>query len=75
MSKGFNWETTAGVHWSKREKDWMCGGPTRATGALLAYDLVGSNTFKELVKELEQRGYDTTTLRFSVKKKDGEGNG
>ena len=69
MSKGFDWETTAGVHWSKAENDWMCGGPTSATRALLAFDLVGSDTFKELIKELDKRGYDTTTLRFSVKKK------
>ena len=69
MSKGFDWETTAGVHWSKRENDWMCGAPTRATGALLAFDLVGSDTFKELTAELDRRGYDLTTLRFSIKKK------
>lgn len=69
MSRGFDWETTAGVHWSKREKDWMCGGPTSATRALLAFDFVCSDTFKKLVKELDERGYDIETLRFSVKKK------
>lgn len=68
MSRGFDWKTTAGVHWSKQEKDFLCGGPTNATRALLAYDLVGSKTFEDLLIELEQRGYDLTTLRFSIKK-------
>lgn len=72
MSRGFDWETTAGAHWSKREKDWMVGGPTNATRALLAFDLIGSDTFKNLVKELDERGFDTETLRFSVKKKKSE---
>ena len=75
MGRGFNWENTAGVHWSKQQNDWMCGAPTSATRALLAFDLIGSDTFKNLIKELEDRGYDTTTLRFSVKKKDGSING
>lgn len=68
LSKGFDWKTTAGIHWSKRENDFMCGAPTSATRALLAYDLIGSPTFKDLLVELEQRGYDLTTLRFSIKK-------
>ena len=69
MSRGFDWDTTAGIHWSKAEKDWMCGGPNGATRALLASDLIGTQTFKGLVKELDARGYDIETLRFSVKKK------
>ena len=68
MSRGFDWESTAGVHWSKSEKDFMCGAPTTATRSLLAHDFVGSDTFKNLLIELDQRGYDLTTLRFSVKK-------
>lgn len=69
MAKGFDAQITAGVHWSKAERDWMCTAPTGATRALLAFDLVGSDTFKNLLKELEDRGYDLSTLRFSVKKK------
>ncbi|MBG9730819.1 hypothetical protein ABD87_15115 [Lysinibacillus sphaericus] len=46
----------------------MCGAPTKATSSLLAFEFVGSDTFKNLLIEMDQRGYDLTTLRFSVKK-------
>lgn len=77
MARGFDAKTTAGVHWSKSENDWMCTGPTRATQALLAHNLVNTDTFQNILKELKDRGYDLTTLRFSVKKKkdNGCGNG
>jgi hypothetical protein len=72
MARAFDAKTTAGVHWSKSENDWMCTGPTRATQTLLAHRLVGTDTFQQILKELEGRGYDLSTLRFSVKKKKDE---
>lgn len=69
MARAFDAKTTAGVHWSKSENDWMCTAPTRATQTLLAHRLVNTDTFQEILKELEGRGYDLSTLRFSVKKK------
>lgn len=57
------------VKWSKRENALMYYYPTRGSdGAVLSYafektvQLHGST----LVRELEERGYDITTLRFSV---------
>lgn len=72
MARAFDAKTTAGVHWSKSENDWMCTGATRATQALLAHYLVNTDTFQNILKELDDRGYDLSTLRFSVKKKKGE---
>lgn len=69
MTRGFDAKTTAGIHWSKSENDWMCTGPTRATQTLLAHRLVNTDTFQNILKELDDRGYDLSTLRFSVKKK------
>lgn len=69
MGRGFDETTTLGVRWSKQESDWMVTYPRKVDGFMLHDDLLRSDTFKELVKELKERGYDTETLRFSVKKK------
>lgn len=71
MGKGFDETTTLGVHWSKREKDWTITYPNRPDAHLIHNDLLRTEVFNELVKELEGRGYDTETLRFSIKKKKG----
>lgn len=64
------------VEWRKRDENghrdpalyYM--GP-KQTGGLLAdaFEGVLLHGDKALVKELEERGYDITTLRFSVRKK------
>lgn len=69
MGRGFDETTTLGVHWSKREQDWITTYPNRPDGHLIHNDLLRTDVFNELVKELKERGYDTDTLRFSVKKK------
>ena len=60
------------VRWSKRDKAHLyCGG--KQTGGMLAHYFEGIRYPDEhtLMQELERRGYDLTTLRFSIKKKVG----
>ena len=72
------------VKWSKREKDFMIYYPRKCDGALMNYILgdmlvwggidgvkKGWTNYKEfkLLKELEDRGYDITTLKFEIKLK------
>ncbi len=62
--------------WSKREKDLICHFPDSPDGALV-FDSFTSERFrpaskiwsKSFVAELKERGYDITTLKFSIKKK------
>ena len=74
-------DTELKVKWSKKEKDILFEYPRRCDGALLHY-YMGSDTpvydpcldkkyelRKSLFKELEERGYDLTTLKFSIKLK------
>lgn len=55
------------VYWSKREKDFMVNWDDGCTIPSARY--VVSHFTKEFIEELQSRGYDTTTLRFSIKKK------
>ena len=52
------------VTWSKREDDLMfhypLGVQTKCDGGYM------SGVFASLASELEKRGYDTTTIRFSI---------
>ena len=69
------------VRWSKKEKDILFEYPRRCDGALLHYymgsdipihDFSFEKSYelrKSLFKELEDRGYDLTTLKFSIKLK------
>lgn len=63
------------AYWSRRERDvvYDCGGAgaCRPTSRLLAYafEQVDMGDGKSLRAELEARGYDLTTLRFSIKLK------
>lgn len=64
------------VEWRKRDTDGHRDPALRyfgqkQTGGLLAYAFESMllHGDKTLVKELEERGYDITTLRFSVRKK------
>lgn len=57
------------AYWSKREHDLMIDYPTSPDGWFLHGILS-----KEFTEELKSRGYDITTLRFSIKQKsDGKG--
>jgi hypothetical protein len=69
-------ETTLWADWSKRQQDVVFHWPdAKADGRLLyAYLACERREFDgtwgpSLLKELEARGYDLTTLRFSIKKK------
>ena len=66
--------------WSKKEKDFLFRYPSSPDGHLLygllcadrqRYDYIDKTVVFDpsFVKELERRGYDTTTLRFSVEKR------
>ncbi len=64
------------LKWSKREKDLICHYPNPTDGAA-CFDAFTSDRYRPLSKtwsnsfkkELEERGYDITTLKFSIKKK------
>ena len=64
----FDEETTLRMRWNKREKDWMTDYPNKSDGFLIQYDLIQTDTFQHLIAELQERGYDITTLQFSVKR-------
>jgi hypothetical protein len=53
------------------KKDLVFGSPCRPDGHLLygAFQVVELSPGKTLIQELEARGYDITTLQFSVKRK------
>ena len=54
------------VRWSKRERDLICDFPL---GRLTKCDCnyLYSKVFTdEFIKEIQQRGYDITTLKFSI---------
>jgi hypothetical protein len=76
------------VYWSKKEQDiifWHDGTvemddgteitASKATGHLLhtAFDCTPIFDGKSLVKLLEERGYDLTTLKFEIRKKVPDG--
>jgi hypothetical protein len=58
------------VKWSRREKAHVYGGVSKQSGGMLAHFFEGIAwpDDKNLVRELEARGYDITTLRFSIRK-------
>lgn len=74
-------EKTLSARWSKREKDIVFRYPDRPDGHLLNDALCNARMRRDydsatgfrlegsLVDELKARGYDLTTLRFSIQKK------
>jgi hypothetical protein len=63
------------ARWSKREKDILISFPSKPDGHLLHIHLncerrgFDDVVMPSLVKELESRGYDITTLKFSIQRK------
>jgi len=74
-------EDKLSVCWSEKEQDYMINFPlgigTSSDGHLLHgflfTDYHKDETFAELLKELESRGYDPKTLKISIEPKRGEG--
>lgn len=72
-----NYNTHLMVRWSKKEQDLLIGGPNgpdRHLGhAFLNMTPIlnweGKVLYENFIKELENRGYDITTLKFSIKRK------
>lgn len=72
------------VVWDARQKDFLVKYPRRCDGALLMYHLLNDvmlhdflkkhgergYTVFNLKKELEDRGYDLNTLKFSIQLKE-----
>ena len=70
------------VFWSKREKDFLIRYPRSCDGHFAAYLFTAERprghgatlTFdKSAIADLEERGYDTKTLRFSVERRKAAG--
>lgn len=62
------------VFWSKREQDFLVRYPRSADGHLANSALLAdtNRTFEgSFVQQLKDRGYDLTTLRFSVERSGG----
>jgi hypothetical protein len=57
------------ARWSKRERDYLYSYPDSPDGHLLYGFFAGYTQGPEFLKELEARGYDMTTLRFSIELK------
>jgi len=72
MIRGKSWnDGWLTAYWDKRERDIVFGSPCKPDGHLLygALSFIEFSSGKTLLKELEDRGYDITTLQFSVKRK------
>lgn len=55
------------LYWSKKENDLMVNWDTGASSATARY-LMGVLS-KGVLKELESRGFDISTIRFQIRKK------
>ena len=69
-------ETTLYVCWSKKEDALLYYSPRKSDGGVLAQffeqveiSATCDGVSRTLAKELEARGYDLKTLKFSVKRK------
>lgn len=76
MLRGKHWDDGwLSAYWGRESrgyrKDLVFGSPCRPDGHLLygAFCFVEVMKGKTLVQELEERGYDITTLQFSIKRK------
>ncbi|WP_442637887.1 hypothetical protein [Rossellomorea marisflavi] len=68
MPRGFDKERTLGTCWSKQDKNWRLYYPFMESGWTLD-ELLKSETFREFIEEIEELGFDSTTLRLSIQKR------
>lgn len=65
------------AYWNSRESDvdfaWGGEGATKPDGGMLCHALCEQKGLydRTLVQELEHRGFDISTLRFSIRRKPG----
>lgn len=59
------------IKWSKREKDLMFNYPSKPDGHLMhnAFSYTPTSSGKSLIEELTARGYDITTIKFSIERR------
>ena len=78
MKERFKPKNKLRAYWSKKEGDLMFWSPTRQSegGVLWSFldhiEIDNGHGPKTLLKELNDRGFDIKTLRFSVAYKDEE---
>lgn len=61
--------------WSKKHKDIMYKWPNHKNDAIMLdtyFNYLKFHQCDTLLKELEKRGYDLTTIRFSIRKKENK---
>lgn len=56
------------AQWSKKERDLVFGFPRKCDGHLVYGAFSTTYLQKDFVTELKERGYDLTTLQFSVRR-------
>lgn len=66
MARGFDYTTTLGTCWLKRENGLNIYYPRKVDGWIV-HDLLNSDAFKEFRKEIEGRGYDFQTASYVSK--------
>jgi hypothetical protein len=64
----FNEEKTLRIKWNKKEK-WMIDYPSKQAGFVASDFLGGHTSFPDFIKELNERGYDTTSLKLTVNRR------
>lgn len=67
------------LKWSKREKDWIFHWPDNQGSSLkgVFFEMIKTSGHRvdfeqDLIKMLDERGYDYTTLKITCKKKKDE---
>ena len=75
-------ESTLSLSFSKKEHDFLVKYPVKCDGKMVLHHLLSNialHNFQgkeyemfSFIKELEKRGYDPKTLRFSIKLKEVE---
>ncbi|MED0951112.1 hypothetical protein P4T70_23990 [Bacillus mobilis] len=66
----FRKENVLAVYWNYQTNNWMIRYPNKSDGSLFAFDLIGNDYFKEVLKELESRKYDVKTLCIYVERRE-----
>ncbi|MFJ8528667.1 hypothetical protein [Bacillus sp. NPDC094106] len=63
-------ENVLAVYWNYKTNEWMIHYPNKPDGALIAFDLIGTEEFKSVINELTERKYDVKTLYIYIERKE-----